>query len=289
MAAAGPGAVDADAAPQRRSAGSRRVRWCGALLLIGAAAVFAKLHVGRGAADPWSYKGFVGLACVCLGLALLLIPLPRRWPPALPTRTGDATYAQVMRALLAVVFVLVWALNWHRLQLDNFGAQAALLAVAAVVLLLLLPQSPRGALPMSLRLRQLFAVAAVSLFGVALFLEQEGLLPYLIDSEAELWSRLFAVVVPPVAEELLFRGSLWAACRRFLPVWITVLVTAALFTVAHQWLVYSGHRVTYVYAIAGAGLLLGLLRARTGSLAPCMLAHALMNGLPALLAELLER
>lgn len=72
-----------------------------------------------------------------------------------------------------------------------------------------------------------------------------------------------------VAEELLFRGALWKP----LGPWGTTL----LFGLVH----FVPRRSLWIYPLyaAAAGLFLGMLREGTGSLIPCMLAHALMNGL----------
>lgn len=265
----------------------RWFRFGGALVLLVAAGWLAHLHVGRGADSPWEYKGFIGAACICLAVALLLLWPPLRVKGAGSSPRSDLTTGQVLRGLLVAALMTAGGLGWSRLQLDPFGAYLAALGFGAVCLALL-PASPRNALPMTLRPRQLAEAAAAGLLCTALFVESDGLTPYLNTYDGALRWRVFMFCVPPLVEELLFRGVLWSACRRFLPASLTVLATAAIFTASHGWLVYSGNRSTGAVAIAGIGLLLGLLRARTGSVAPGMIAHALANGLPWLLANLLE-
>lgn len=72
-----------------------------------------------------------------------------------------------------------------------------------------------------------------------------------------------------VAEELLFRGALWS----HLGPWGTTL----LFGLVH----FVPRRSLWIYPLyaAAMGLFLGMLRQGTGHLVPCMLAHALVNGL----------
>jgi membrane protease YdiL (CAAX protease family) len=71
------------------------------------------------------------------------------------------------------------------------------------------------------------------------------------------------------AEELLFRGALWPA--------LGLAGTTVLFAIVH----IIPTRALWVYPLfAGvAGLLLGLLRDGTESVVPCMVAHAVVNGL----------
>jgi sodium transport system permease protein len=82
-------------------------------------------------------------------------------------------------------------------------------------------------------------------------------------------------VVPPVCEELLCRGFLFAGLRPRLGAWKTVVVTAALFAALHL----SLPRFPATFA---AGLLLGYIRLRTGSVLACILFHMCWNGVPAL-------
>ncbi|MCA8976527.1 MAG: CPBP family intramembrane metalloprotease [Planctomycetes bacterium] len=83
---------------------------------------------------------------------------------------------------------------------------------------------------------------------------------------------VFAIVVlGPVAEEILFRGYLFAALEQRLSGVATQLVTAALFGLVHG--------PDYALPIGVLALLFGWLRARYGSLLPSILAHAVHNGL----------
>jgi hypothetical protein len=79
-------------------------------------------------------------------------------------------------------------------------------------------------------------------------------------------------VLAPLLEEWLCRGVLWAACRRALSEGGAIFATAAVFGVLHglQGHLAIPHRFVF-------GLALGWLRARSGSLVPGVLAHALNN------------
>ena len=86
---------------------------------------------------------------------------------------------------------------------------------------------------------------------------------------------VFAVVVTPLVEELLFRGVLFPVAARSFGTTAGVLLVSGLFGFAHV--------VTYgldAYLIAQtllAGLYLTWLRARSGSLVPSVAAHAALN------------
>jgi membrane protease YdiL (CAAX protease family) len=93
---------------------------------------------------------------------------------------------------------------------------------------------------------------------------------------------LFAtvVVLTALVEEWLCRGVLWQALERHAPHSTTLVLSAFLFALLHllggnAWLEVP-HRLAF-------GLLLGLLRARGGSLGPCVIAHGAHNLLAVLL------
>ena len=81
-------------------------------------------------------------------------------------------------------------------------------------------------------------------------------------------------VLPALVEEWTDRGVLWLAIRPLVSERMTILATALVFAFMHgldgSFLLGFPHRFV-------AGLLLGWLRARTGSLVPCILAHFLHN------------
>ncbi|HUT77661.1 MAG TPA: type II CAAX endopeptidase family protein [Polyangia bacterium] len=96
------------------------------------------------------------------------------------------------------------------------------------------------------------------------------------------WGSLFSMaIVAPLAEEALFRGLVWQGyVRRYGPR-NAVLYSALMFAVWHlNPLQMPGAFV--------AGLVLGWLRHRTGSIWPCVWLHALFNGVVVAEANLLS-
>lgn len=79
------------------------------------------------------------------------------------------------------------------------------------------------------------------------------------------------VVFAPVAEEVLFRGYLFGKLRKYAPLWVSMLITSALFALVHfQWNVALD-----VFALS---IVLCVLRVVSGSLWPSILLHMLKNG-----------
>src|SRR5207248_10213234 len=90
---------------------------------------------------------------------------------------------------------------------------------------------------------------------------------------------LFVVgLLAPVTEELFFRGFVLRGFLARYPAQLAIFASAVLFMVVHlnPWQSISA---------LVAGLILGWLYLRTGSLLPCLLLHGLFNGLP-ILADL---
>jgi uncharacterized protein len=84
-------------------------------------------------------------------------------------------------------------------------------------------------------------------------------------------SLVLIVVLAPVSEELAFRGWIFTGLRRF-GVQPALWGSAVLFALAH-W----GGTIFYSLAILPIGLILGLLREKTGSVRTTMVFHALYN------------
>lgn len=82
---------------------------------------------------------------------------------------------------------------------------------------------------------------------------------------------LTAAVGAPIVEEVAMRGLAFAALRkRGLSSWLTVLVSAAIFALFH----FEPVRLPLLLAL---GIVLGVLRARTRVLGPCIVAHMVQN------------
>ena len=78
----------------------------------------------------------------------------------------------------------------------------------------------------------------------------------------------------PVAEELFFRGFLFAGLRTRWSLWPAALTSGLIFGLVH-----APTGITTVVPLAALGLALCWLYDRTGSLWPCVIAHMINNGL----------
>lgn len=82
---------------------------------------------------------------------------------------------------------------------------------------------------------------------------------------------IMLVMIAPIAEELLFRGYLFGKLRKYAPLWISILITSALFAAVH----FAWNVGLDVFALS---IVLCLLRVITGSLWPSIMLHMLKNG-----------
>jgi membrane protease YdiL (CAAX protease family) len=79
-----------------------------------------------------------------------------------------------------------------------------------------------------------------------------------------------AVVIAPVAEEIIFRGYLYPAGKRFVGPFFSLVATSLLFAVLH------GHSAS-VPALFTLAVCLGLAYEKTGTLLVPMVMHAVFN------------
>ncbi|HET7871089.1 MAG TPA: type II CAAX endopeptidase family protein [Terriglobales bacterium] len=82
---------------------------------------------------------------------------------------------------------------------------------------------------------------------------------------------VFGVLVAPLVEELFFRGFLYPAVARFTGREIAIIITAAGFSLLHQ--DQLAHAWAPLAILFGVGVVLTVVRARTNSVATCVLLH----------------
>ena len=86
---------------------------------------------------------------------------------------------------------------------------------------------------------------------------------------------IFGVVVAPFVEELFFRGLLYPALARDTGVGISIVLTAAAFAVVHQeQLAHAWVPLAWLFLF---GIVQGVVRAKTRSVATCVLIHTVYN------------
>jgi membrane protease YdiL (CAAX protease family) len=81
---------------------------------------------------------------------------------------------------------------------------------------------------------------------------------------------LLATIAAPFMEEFVFRGFLYNALVRYMPVWVAAVLSGLIFGLSHG-------SMSAFLPLAGAGIVLAYVYARSGSLTASMLTHALFN------------
>ena len=121
-------------------------------------------------------------------------------------------------------------------------------------------------------------VLAFTVEGLAHFLPIPKSLPmdkFFNDATSAYLMAFFGVLVAPVLEELFFRGMLFPTLRRGLGTILGVLLTAAAFAAIHS--AQLGYAWAPILSIFVVGLVLTILRERTGSVAAGVLTHSGYN------------
>jgi hypothetical protein len=192
----------------------------------------------------WGFEDlglFLGALLPAFLVGMILVRAGRLAAPR--TFASEAVQALVFQA--AIYLVLAGALGWT----FHFRGAWLYLAVAPVL--------------------------AISVSALAALLHARDVptpVESLITSRASLVAvLLFAALVGPVFEELVFRGFIYPLLARALGAWPGIVLTAAAFGVLHgpEYLWSWQH----VLAVGIAGVVFGIARYRTGSTAAAALMH----------------
>ncbi len=96
-----------------------------------------------------------------------------------------------------------------------------------------------------------------------------------VGSGLTLWGILLSPLLVSYSEELIFRGVLWAGIEHVAKSkWALLFQTSLLFAILH---LLDGSGLWYFPHRFAAGLILGWIRLKSGSLWPCMHAHFVTN------------
>ncbi len=216
---------------------------------------------------PWR-GGQVSLGIVLVIISLIPVTGISIGIGGLAGSYDDATTVWVSIHLMALAMVaIVWRLgvNGHPAPWRLLGLSVIRHPVVKAGMLAL------GALGASLLFTVAYA-AVVNLFN------WDALSPPDISSEiafpgaAAFFTFQAVAVVTPLTEEVFFRGFVFAGLMPRLGVVRAMVVSAAIFSAFHV-------SVGVLIPVFVTGLLLSLLYHKTGSLWPCVLAHAAQNAL----------
>jgi membrane protease YdiL (CAAX protease family) len=98
---------------------------------------------------------------------------------------------------------------------------------------------------------------------------------------------VFATIVAPVAEELLFRATMFRYLRTRIPRWIALFVPGTIFALLHvNWQTPALEGLPSLLPLITLAVIFSIAYERTGQIATAIVAHSLFNMLTILLVFL---
>ena len=216
---------------------------------------------------PWR-GGQVALGIVLVILGLIPVTGISIGIGELAGSQDEATTVWVSIHLMALAIIaVVWRLGIYRRpapwRLLGLSAMEYPLVKAGILAL--------GALGASLLFTVVYATV-VDLFSSDLLSPPDIGSEIAFPGAAAFFTFQAVAVVTPLAEEVFFRGFVFSGLMPRFGVVKALLLSAAIFSAFHV-------SVGVLIPVFVTGLLLGLLYHKTGSIWPCILAHAGQNGL----------
>ena len=213
----------------------------------------------------WVYVSFYGAQLLIQGLVLLLttfkVPISSFNPAVLNTTLAALLY--ILTFALAVGVPLI--VNKSRLSLADVGLSRLpswtdiLLTPAALIIYFILSAI-------------LILIATNILPGFNINQVQDTGFSQLNARYEYILAFITLVIVAPLSEEILFRGYLFGKLKKFAPVWVSIIVTSALFGFIHG----AWNLAIDTFALS---VVLCLLRELTGSIWASVLLHMTKNGI----------
>jgi membrane protease YdiL (CAAX protease family) len=215
---------------------------------------------------PWTPRDtFWGLLA---GLLLAIIIPPLLVAPFDPDLKADAALltAQAIFDLLLLTVAIGMASGWSfrplRRALTLLGMRRFELSAIGVLLATLVA----------------YYIAAGLFTTYVLKPDQQDIGGDLGVGNPNLWIAVFAVleivILAPISEELFFRGFLFGGLRSKWSFWPAAITSGLIFGLVH-----APTGITTVVPLAVLGFGLCFIYDRTGSIWPCVIAHAINNGL----------
>ena len=226
---------------------------------------------------PVASLGMFGLALLGGGLAASMIPPSWIPPTTAPLRsTALIGWAATAGSLLFCVPALLLAEN---LPLPK-GATPPVrtprgISMGVVGFLLAIPLIETGAI-LGQIVQQWLSATTPNLIA-------HETLGALVSVTPDIWWWMVAanaVIGAPVIEEILYRGFLQQAFRRAgAGAWPAILLTGSIFSLMHYAVLPPDTAISAMTALLLLAIALGMIRERTGRIAPCMVAHGMFNAL----------
>ncbi len=232
--------------------------------------LWARLARGLGL-SAWLVTGLLGISSVLI--IVFIMALPTEAAKYLTTATIGQLLLNAFLYLVAVLVVIgipYWFVRYVLRKPQEEGKTKRVLGIDK---------------PFQARNFGLLAICFVGYFAATIvFSLLATLLPWVDVNQAQdvgfknlsnasdlVLAFIALVILPPIAEELLFRGYLFGKLRQENGFWISTIITSLLFGLVHlQWNVGID---TFVLSI-----FLCILREKTGSIWTSMLLHGTKNG-----------
>jgi sodium transport system permease protein len=171
----------------------------------------------------------------------------------------------------AVLMALLFTRNLRKTLMLDHLPKASHLAIAALMAVLMFPLGQQFAL----WIQQLYPYTPEVNAQVTAFAETMKSAPYW-------WMPVLLIaILPAFCEEIAFRGFILSGLRHLGHKWWAIGFSAVAFGMVHFFLQQK-------ISAAAVGLVIGLVAVQTGSLIPCMVFHALYNGLTLSAGEFAE-
>lgn len=213
----------------------------------------------------WVVIGFFAAAFLIGGLLALLRALNVPITGINENVLSTALAALVYLLTLGVVIGLPWLVKKRRVTLQDIGLQRLpswtdiWMAPAGLIVYLILSA---GLIMLATSLLPWFDVGQAQSTGFGQLSQRyEYILAFVT-----------LVVIAPVAEEILFRGYLFGKLKKFIPIWVAILITSLLFGFIHG----AWNVAIDTFALS---VVMCLLRLSTGSLWAPILLHMTKNGI----------
>jgi ABC-2 type transport system permease protein/sodium transport system permease protein len=248
----------------------------------------------------------IAIAARIFGTDAILYGSQATWTDFVRRPTEQQSAASVPMAMLSLAMIFpcsfVLANNLARSEELSMSQRLAIgaLVTAAVFggipILLAMLGRVRASTGLGLRRPHLIALLGAAILGAALWpaahesyllsewLGLSSLSPKRLQAAEAMVERLRTMplwlvittlaIVPAIFEELCFRGFIFGALRTRLAGWPTIIASALLFGLFHEVLA-PGRLLPSTFL----GIALGWVRLQTLSVWPCMLLHAINNGL----------
>lgn len=205
-----------------------------------------------------------------LGTVLAVLGYSQMDADTLLSDSGTVQFVYMLLVDGAVLLLVYWLLKRRGFSLRTIGFKRPKLDDAGMAIMAYVLY---------------FAALLVALNGIKLLLpgvdwDQKQELGFNRDTVGLALIPVFIslVVLPPLAEETMMRGLLYSGLRSSLPVVGSAVITSVMFGAAH---LFNGGVLLWAAAIDTFILSLALvwLREKTDSLWPCIMLHAIKNGL----------